>query len=352
MKNKHIIIVVSFLLLGILLSSCTSASATNSWAGASASDTAVYFTNSTSIVAAQTDTGAAIWTYPDKPAATRLFYAAPVIDGDQLIVGDYSGLLVALGIHDGKELWQFTGAKGRYVDSPLVVNDKIIAPNADSHIYALDANGKLLWTFTGSHAFWATPVSDGTTVFAPSLDHFLYALNLADGTVKWKVDLGAPLVGRLVLSTDGTLYLGSLDSKLYAVRASDGSVLWKQSLSGRIWSAPVLVESSLYIGDDSGKINILNTKDGSTVQSIDLQSAILGSGVMLNGSIVFSDEKGEIIAIAKDGKRVWTRSITGKLYSNLVSNKTSLFVLPTKGDQPLSAFDADGNQIWNYTVSK
>ena len=353
MKIKRFYVVLFILLLGILLTSCTSATTTNSWEGVTATDSTVYFANGTSLVAVKADTGNAIWTYPEKAVASRLFYAAPTISGDQVIVGDYSGLLVGLSSKDGKEVWKFSGAKNRYIDSPLVVNDMIIAQNADANIYALDLNGTLLWSFKGDHAFWATPVSDGTTLYAPSMDHSLYALNLADGKLIWKTDVGGPLVGRPVLSADGIIYIGSLDKSLAAIDAKSGTVKWKVTLAGNVWSAPVILGDRIYVGDDSGIINMLNVSDGSVIQSIDVQSPVLGNGVVMNDSnIVFGDEKGEIIVLGKNGERSWTRSLTGKLYSNLVFSNNHLYVLATKGDKPLYAYDANGNEIWGYTVSK
>jgi eukaryotic-like serine/threonine-protein kinase len=361
MKPKHLKVILSILLLGILLTACSGVSATNSWAGLTASDTAVYFTNSSSIVAVKTDNGNAIWTYPvqatskglfsSSPAA-RYFSAAPAVVGEQLIVGDYTGLLVSLSTRDGKEMWQFTGAKGRYIDAPLIVNDTIIAQNADGTIHALDLNGNVLWTFTGEHAFWATPVSDGKTVFATSMDHFLYALNLSDGTLKWKTDLSDPLVGRPLLTADGTLYVGTLNNTLYSVKAEDGSVNWKQTLKSAVWATPVMIQDRLYIGDQAGNIYLIKAADGSLIQTIEIGSAILGNGVVVGDKLAFGDEKGEVILIGINGERAWTRSLTGKIYSNLVFSGDHLYVLTTKGDQPLHAFDANGNEIWNYSTSK
>jgi outer membrane protein assembly factor BamB len=348
MKINRFYLVITILLLGILLSSCTSATATNSWTGVSANDSTVFFANGQTVLALHADSGAVIWTYPDKPGASRLFYAAPAIAGDLVIIGDYSGVLSGVGIRDGKDQWQFTGAKGRYIGSPLVINNTIIAPNVDANVYALDLTGKLLWTFKGSHAFWATPVSDGTTVYIPSLDHSLYAVSLANGQLIWKVDLGAPLVGSALLATDGTIYVGTLGSTLIALNPVDGSVKWKQTLPGRVWSAPVAVDDRLYVGDDSGKINLIKAADGSIIQSIDMQSAILGNGAVMNNNIVFADEKSDVIIIGKDGSRISTPSLSGKLYSNLVFSNGHLYVLSTKGSKTLYTLDANGTQVWNY----
>jgi outer membrane protein assembly factor BamB len=360
MKIKRIFLLLSILLLGIALSACSTSRTTNAWSGVAATDTSVYFTNANALVAVKADTGNDIWSFPPQSTSTGLFAAAPsryfsappVIVGEQLIVGDYSGTLSSVSTSDGAEQWNFTGATSRYIDAPLVVNDTIIAQNADASIHALDLSGTVLWTFKGDYAFWATPASDGTTVYAPSIDHSLYALNLSDGTLKWKKDLSGPLVGRLLLTEDGTLYLGNLNGELYAIKAEDGSILWSQTLKSGVWSAPTKVDDKLYIGDQAGNIYVLNASDGTTVTSLEIGSAILGGGVVMGDKVAFGDEKGEVIAIGLDGSRAWTRTLTGMIYSNLVYSGDQLYVLTTKGDQPLHVFDANGNEIWNYSTKK
>jgi len=362
MKIKHLTLVFTILLLGILLTACSGQSTTtNSWAGVTADESAVYFTNANSIVALKADNGNTIWTYPvqttskglfSSGGAVRYFSAAPVIVGEQLIIGDYAGVLSSISTRDGKELWQFTGAKGRYIDSPLIVNDLIIAQNADGTISALNLNGAAQWTFKGEHAFWATPATDGKTIFAPSMDHFLYAINLDDGSLKWKADLGGPLVGRALLTSDGTIYIGSLNNFLYAIKADDGSVIWNQTLKSGIWSAPVQIEDRLYLGDQDGNIYLLKASDGSTIQTLEIGSAILGGGVLMGDVMAFGDANGEVVVIGVNGERTWTRTVDGIIYSNLVYSGDQLYVLTTKGDQPLHVFDANGNEIWNYSTKK
>ena len=353
MKIKRILLVLSILLLGITLSSCSSnATAINSWGGVTATDSAVYIANGTSILSLKAESGSVTWTYPEKASASRLFYAAPAVAGDQLIVGDYAGKLVSLGIRDGKELWTFAGAKGHYVYAPLVTDKLIVAQNADGNIYALDLDGNKVWTFSGTHGFWATPVTDGTTVYAPCLDHYLYAINLADGQLKWKANLGGPLVSSPVLSTEGVLYLGTLDKTIIALSSADGSILWKQTTTSGVWATPVILNDQLFAGDESGNISILKIADGSVVKTVDINSSVISSGVVMNGSLVFGDENGEIISIDKDGKRVILSTLTGKIYSNLVLSKDQLYVLLTSGDKVLVTLDSNGNETWNYKASK
>ena len=90
-----------------------------------------------------------------------------MLAGEQLIVVDYEKMLTSLDPTDGTENWQFIDAKGKYIDSPLVTDDLIIAPNGDYSLYALDYEGNLVWTFEAEQALWTRPVTDGTTVYFP-----------------------------------------------------------------------------------------------------------------------------------------------------------------------------------------
>jgi outer membrane protein assembly factor BamB len=377
MKIKQISIIIAFVLLGILLSGCTNANATNSWGSAVVAGDNVIFTNSTGVVALSTLNGSSRWTYPEKAAATRLFFAAPAIstegkNGDeQVIIGDYSGLLVSISNNDGKtEYWRFAKAQGKYIASPIIVDNYVIAPNTDGFVYFIevkqDSNGWFLGDVksypikknmdqkgiieNALGGFWATPATDGTTVYLPNLNHHIYAVDIVSSQTKWEKDLGGPLVAQPYLAEDGTLYVGTLNSTLYALNSTDGSILWQKTMPGGIWSEPILKDGQLFVGDESGKLNIVKASDGSITQSIDEKAAILGRGADLGDSLVFANENGQVFAIDASGSGVWMRSLTGKIYSNLVFGGDQLYILPTKGDKPIYAYDAKGNEIWNYSV--
>lgn len=354
MKNKILTIFVTMTVLVLLLTSCTgsSASTATSWSGATVTDSAVYFADGNQVLALRLDNGANIWSYPEKVVATRAFLAAPVLVGDQLLIADTANLLTSINSRDGvTQNWQFTGAKGKYIDSPLVIGETIIAQNADHSVYALDLKGSKLWAFSGENSFWAQPASDGKLVFAPNLDHYLYAVDLATGTQKWKTDLKASLVARPTL-VDGVIYVGNLDGDMFAIDSEKGSILWETKLAGGIWAAPILNENQLYFGDQTGIINILKAADGSVVESIPVESGILGSGVVVKDGIVFGKENGDIITIGFDGSNLGTKTVGGSIYSNLSINGNLFVVVATKGENPLVAFDTDVKQSWTYTTSK
>lgn len=353
MKNKILTIFVAISVLVLALTSCTGvASTATSWGGATVTDSAVYFADGMQVVALRLDNGANIWSYPEKADATRNFLAAPVLAGEQLIVADTGNLLTSINSRDGvTQNWQFAGATGKYIDTPLVVGETIIAPNADNSLYALDLKGVKLWEFAADNSFWAQPASDGKLVFAPNFDHYLYAVDLATGVLRWKTDLKASLVARPTL-VDGVIYVGNIDGNFYALDSERGTILWETKVAGGVWAAPNFVEGQLYFGDPTGIINILNADDGSVVDAIKVESGIIGSGVIVTDGIVFGKENGDIITIGFDGSNLGTKTVGGSIYSNLSINGNLFVVVATKGENPLVAFDTDVKQSWVYTTSK
>ena len=351
MKNRILPIITMICLLALLLTACTgSGNTATSWGGATITDSAVYFADGTMIYALKSENGNTIWSYPEKASATRAFLAAPVVAGEQLLVGDIASNLTSLSIRNGKQNWQFEDATGKYIDSPLVVGEMIIAPNADGTLYALDLNGNKVWTFTAEHSFWAQPVTDGQIVYAPSLDHFLYALDLATGELKWKTELKASLVARPTL-LDGTIYIGNLDGQVFAVDSGNGDILWEQEVAGGVWSAPLLIEGQLYFGDQTGMVYVLNAADGSITSSFETESPMLGSGVSNSEGVFFGNEKGELVLFGFDGSKKWSRPVdVGAIYSNLVINNDMIIVVTNKGEKPMVALNTEGNEIWYFTT--
>jgi len=376
MKKKSISILLIFILLALALSGCTNGKTSNSWGYAAVDGDNVVFTNANSVIALSTKNGSVRWTYPAKSSASRLFFSAPAIseqgmNGDeQVLIGDSAGKLVSLSNSDGStEFWTFDSAQGKYIASPLIVDNVVIAPNTDGFVYFIKlSEDKSGWTIDSASsypkrkdietrgldtnaldAFWANPVSDGNTAYVANMNHTVYAIDIASASEKWSQDLGGPLVAQPLLSETGILYVGTLNSQLYALNTTDGSIVWKQTLTGGVWSEPVLKDGNLFIGDESGKVTILNAETGSIIDTVDKESSILSRGIDLGDVIAFANEAGDIFSITTTGESKILGSVTGKIYSNLVYDGTQLYVMPTEGDALIYALDTEGNELWPYS---
>lgn len=351
MKNSRIFPLIFIFVMGLLLSACAGGMTVNGWPGASVDENGLFLAAGNQVYALNPDNGNLLWKFPEKASANQLFFAIPAVNTDVVIVGDYTSKLYALGIKDGKERWQFDDAKSRYIASPVIVGETLLAANADGKLYALDMNGSLKWSFETKHALWATPQVDGETVFLSSMDHSIYSLNLNDGSENWSEDLGSALVAP-ALYNDGIIYQGSLNGEFHALQAKDGKILWTYKADSGVWSEALLHEGKLYFGDQKGVIYILTASDGSLVQRITTESAITGKPALMKDGMVFSNEKGEVYTIGFGGERMWTRTVEGKAFSEITVTGDKIYVPYAQGKKLLEVFDINGNGLWSFTPSK
>lgn len=347
--------VVSLFLVAVLLVGCVPnpTAATSSWPGLSLSDGTIYLAAGTATFAVNAADGSMLWKYPPSAENGRFFFAPPLALPDgHVIVGDYSNGLYALDPKTGAQQWAFKEAGGRFIAGPSALNGTIFAPNADHVLYALNADGQLLWKFAAKQPLWAPAVNDGKFLYLASLDHSLYKIQPSDGKMVWSVDVGGAAVSAPYVHTDGTLYQATLAGEVVAVSSDKGNVLWRQSLGAPAWSTPVMGKGVLYEGDQKGKITAISLSDRKVLWQVDTGSAILGSGVLLVKGVAFGTEAGNLVAYDFNGQSLWTHQISGKLYGNLVLDGDHILTGVAGGDRPLVAVGTDGNEKWGFTPPK
>jgi len=200
---------------------------------------------------------------------------------------------------------------------------------------------------------WTSPVSDGKIAYLPALDHHLYALNLSDGSLVWKKDLGSALLSAPLL-VDGTLYLTSMNGEVFAIKPADGSIVWQTKTDGRIWASLLFNENVLYTGNIDGKVFAISTADGNVLWQGDAGSAVVGGAALFGDGVAFPTEGGSLILFGLNGEKLWNQSVSGKLYTTPVVSGDILVVAVTEGTDSLlaDAFTTSGQQAWFFTTPK
>jgi len=109
-------------------------------------------------------------------------------------------------------------------------------------------------------SFRGNPPQTGTAEVDPKLpDTLALRWQFATGDA---IENGAAIVG-------GVVYVGSLDEHLYAINLADGQLKWKQKL-GPIKAVPTIHANTLFIGDIDGKIYALDPATGKTRWTLSL----------------------------------------------------------------------------------
>ncbi|RMF48299.1 MAG: hypothetical protein D6755_04020 [Anaerolineae bacterium] len=354
---KKVILAFTLLFLAVSISACSGSFAPTSWPGLAADENTAYVAYQNHVYAVDTSNGSLRWQYPQEASRSRTFFAAPVLTPNgELLVGDYASVLVSLNPENGQENWRFEAA-ARFVGSPLSTENAIYAPTADGALYALDLQGNPIWDtpFHSDKALWATPILDGDTLYVGSMDHTLYALNAADGSLIWKTQLDGALNSAPLL-LNGRLYIGTFAQQVVALDAANGDILWTVDTDGWVWATPQALGERLFVGDVSGTFYAINLQDGSLDWRITPDGAITSNATIAQDTVYFTTESGSLYAVAPDdGSTRWTYQVQdAQLYGAPQVSGQSILIAPTAKDNTLLiALDLQtGTQRWSFTPEK
>ena len=170
--------------------------------------------------------GGILWTV-DVPGLTGWGMPAIGVDGT-LYFGSGIGSAGALvAVDPGGSIRWILENLDRISSSPAIGPDGTIHVAGGRHVYAVDPQGEIQWTYETPvrNFFISSPAvaSDGT-FYVGGNDHALHAIN-RDGSPRWTFKTGNVIRAPPSIGADGTIYVPSYDGRLYAVNP-DGSERW------------------------------------------------------------------------------------------------------------------------------
>jgi outer membrane protein assembly factor BamB len=373
--RKKLLLIGMAVLGTLLLSGCLGSTA---WPGLSATDEVAYLANTTAVHAVNIKTGEELWSYKGTGGGflntnPSLFVTTPVLTEDGLLIILDSGnkhVMYAVDTRDvnttdktvGLE-WTFSEAKGHWIAPPLVVGDRLFAPNSDGKVYVLDLTDgrsekkaiRVINPYENLSGppgrLWAQPVSDGERLFITSIDHSIFAIDLETYAILWHEDLGGAVPAAPALGSDGMLYVGSLGKQLERIDPATGRHEVVLETNGWLWGTPLLDGDNLYFSDVDGYFYSYNVTLGAlNWEPILLDGAITGSPLVLGGEILVVAESGEIFAISPDGDwKLWHRPAgEGKSYTTPVLAGDYVLAAYLESDYYLVALDHGGNVKWTF----
>jgi outer membrane protein assembly factor BamB len=190
-------------------------------------------------------TGRARWK-ADLHASEQGFFAEPpVVSGGLVYVATAARTLLALDAGSGREVWRERGF-------PVVagVRDGMVIAVVEDRLEALDAgSGARRWQVPvgGGGEHW--PLLEGDSVYVASADG-VTAVDAATGTTRWRVPVG-PAVGPPV-TVGGRLYVATR-SRLLALDASSGRPIWT-SANRRIVNGPLATPGGVVVATADGAL--------------------------------------------------------------------------------------------------
>ena len=250
----------------------------------------------------------------------------------------HAGGHMALGATTLRQAWSSsygtgTSLRRRVVAGPVASADRVFMGDAEGFVSAFDiANGARRWRVDtrpendrGAGA-GAGVIVEGDTVFVTTLLSEVLALSAADGSVKWRVRLQAPMRGAPSFA-NGRIFVTTLDSQLLALSAEDGKVLWRYRAQAILTvplglPPPAIAGDTVVAGFPSGEILAFRANDGRVIWSDSLAAAggtsladvgsVRAAPVISGNSVIAIGMGGIGLSIdLRSGRRIWEREFGG-----------------------------------------
>ena len=314
----------------------------------SARDTVYFGSDNWHLFALDRKTGSPRWSFQADAAAA----SKPAVAGDLVFFSTKRGTLFAVYQHqhqlEGKEAWRFNshaktvrlygGGWDYFVSSPVVAGDLVIFGSGDNHIYALHREtGSPAWKYDTGAVVRSTPAPDDTkqTVFCGTLGGELLALNVKTGKVKWKFKTSGSKYfpkGELLfepLVYKDMVYVGSRDASFYAVNAADGTLRWKVSDQKGAWyTTAAAVDDTVFAASSDGHyVQALDYSTGKEKWKFHTESLVFSTPFIHEGVLYVGSHDGYVYAVdARNGKLEWRYRVGDDVLGSAIIDKGMLIV--------------------------
>jgi outer membrane protein assembly factor BamB len=185
--------------------------------------------------------GTEIWQAPTWGAAI----APPQLVAGNLIVVTDAPALIALDPSDGKEVGRLA-LPGRPL--PPAADDTAIVIGTDhGMVLAVDPyTYSVRWRRYVRHAITAPPLLLESRVYVAAADHSLHCLRRSSGTIRWTQRTGSTVTAHM-LALDPFLYVLCFDNDIYIVRLGNGHLTARVRMEHRLSQDAVVRGQHLYL---------------------------------------------------------------------------------------------------------
>ena len=256
---------------------------------------------------------------------------SPVIANDGTI---YAGIR-GKGLHafspDGTVKWAYKSGDGNVLRRLLtphlsdlveyvplaIAHDGTIYAGSGETIYALSAEGRRKWVFTGGGQFSTAVLGADGTIYVTCRNNALYALT-PEGKLRWSYDMrpgrfaagpAAPVIG-----ADNTIFAGDFSSHLHAL-TQDGKPKWVVRVQdeGRIVGLALASDGTIYVAGGPEEPHRKSVIHAFTTEGAHKWTYAIAEGIPFNPLVPVVGPDGTIytgvlslLALTPEGIRKWS----------------------------------------------
>jgi len=247
-----------------------------------------------------------------------------------------------------KPLWVFQ-CEDEVRSSPAVHQGVLYIGAHDNNLYALNVHdGSFKWKYPTEHRVVSSPAvaeAENLVLFG-SVDHMLYAVDTRVGKKVWTVRTDGPVRSSPSIE-HGHVFFGSDDGKLYAVRLSTGRIQWTWTGGMPIHSCPLVTGELIVVGQESGDVSGTDLS-GKVVWRFKAKRAVSSSPIEHDGLVFFGSLDCQVYALdIMRGWKVWEFRTGKAVISSPAYGEDKIFIGSVDGR--LYAIDvSSGKERWHF----
>ncbi|WP_135854789.1 outer membrane protein assembly factor BamB family protein [Halorussus salinus] len=279
-----------------------------------------------------------------------------VYPGDGAVYVEGETGLRALDAADGDTRWRYfgdTGVVAGHVDVSLVTPEAVLVREEGLTALAA-ADGEERWRFEPDDPLWFRPRFDGGTVFAGTIRGLVYALDAADGSLRWRADRsadGARHFSVAGVTDERVLAWDAEEGELYGFDRADGALGWRFDPETDATGFPgTVLERTAYLGDRR-TLRAISTDDGT-------ERWRYAAGENVVGWPQFADSTGYVGTVGgvhavstADGTRRWTFSTGADAPVYVAGVADGTVVADSRGDAVYGLDAERGRLRWRFGYS-
>lgn len=209
------------------------------------------------------------------------------------------------------------------------------------------------WKFKSEDEIRTTPTAYGDIALIGSYDHNVWAVNLENGSLKWKFATNAGIAVSPAVDPKNRLVLfGSEDHTFYAVDLASGRITWTHSTHDRIRSTARVFQEYVFFGSDDGRIYALLSGNGRYLWEHDMGGPVRSQPYVFQDIIIAGSEMGEVVGLELSGAKKWSYRTRRAINAGPIVDEIENICYVGSFDGNMYAFDAtSGYSLWRFRTN-
>ncbi|MEX0867465.1 MAG: PQQ-binding-like beta-propeller repeat protein [Pirellulales bacterium] len=275
----------------------------------------------------------------------------------------FRGNPAGTGVADGRlpeklELvWKFKpdAERSSFQTTAAIVNGMVFIGDAHEKLYALDlANGEVKWSASAELGFIAPPAVDDGRVFVGGGDNVFYCFDAATGDELWRYEAGGEINAGANFYQETVLFAAQ-DGNLSRLNKENGEVVWQFNIQaeGGIQCMPTLGGSHVFFAGCDGLFHVLSITDGEDLAAVDIGGPSLSSPAIRDEVAYLGTEDGNVLAVNwQKPEVVWTyRSERGnQAYRSSAAVDNDVIIVAGRDKMVRALRPADGEPLWQFAA--